>query len=106
MGNKVSLVLVIFLTALLPGLGIFLVPERGTVHSLFGVAYILATLAGWVTVFFFGLGLLLIIPAFFCAAIHSSYLVSRHNKGIDAFRASDAAARADLEERVSQLSDA
>lgn len=105
MGNKVSVLLVLVVSGFIPGLGLLLVPERGTFSTLCAVLYLIAGVVGFAGLFVFGIGIFIWVPAMFVSGTHALIAAQSHNKKVTQFRATDSAAKADLEERVSQLSD-
>lgn len=73
--QKVSLIGAIILSAILPGAGLLLVSKGG-----WFAAYVIIAIIGWLLTFLFGLGLLILIPLWPVAFIHTFIAVKSHNK--------------------------
>jgi len=101
MGNRVSLLLA-WLANILPGVGILLVPNRATIHTVFAVGYMMWGITAW----FFtivGVGLFFLLPCQLVACIHSVILASQYNNTLDAEKAALAGTLQDVQ---TQLDDA
>lgn len=99
MGSQVSLLLVLVVNSFIPGVGLMLVPERGTVNTIFAVLYLLCGGFGFATAFAFGIGLFIWVPVVIVSTVHAAVAARNHNSQV-------VASRADLEGRLSQVEQA
>ncbi len=72
--KKVSLVVAVILSSLMPGAGLLLVQKNG-----WFAAYMAATVAGFCLLFFLGLGMFVLPPIWVISFIHTIVAVLKHN---------------------------
>jgi hypothetical protein len=73
--QKTSILLAIILSCLIPGLGLLLVNK-----GLWFALYFILGVIGWLFTFFFGLGLIVLIPLWPIAMIHTIVAVNSNNR--------------------------
>jgi hypothetical protein len=72
--QKASLIGAIILSSILPGAGLLLVQKGG-----WFAAYLVLGIIGVIMLFFFGLGIIIIIPVWIVSFIHTVVAVRKHN---------------------------
>lgn len=96
--STISPGLIIIASAFFPGVGLLFVP--GGAYKTFALLYMGAAFVGILLTFFFGIGLLILIPTWFASIIHSFAALKSHNKQAAAHIAGKDALIADLQEQV------
>ena len=72
--QKASLIGAIILSSILPGAGLLLVQKGG-----WFAGYLVIDIIGIIMLFFFGLGIVIIIPVWIISFIHTLVAVKKHN---------------------------